>query len=96
MVEPVNASAGVRPPDPPHLALPADAARRPARLAAALRRPLPGLPVQMGMAPQPRPGSERILDPGLDCRRAGVLVLLYPCAAPLYQLKTLHSDPSTG
>jgi 8-oxo-dGTP pyrophosphatase MutT (NUDIX family) len=96
MVEPVNASAGVRPPDPPHLALPADADRRPARLAAALRRPLPGLPVQMGMAPQPRPGSERILDPGLDCRRAGVLVLLYPCAAPLDQLKTLPSDPSTG
>lgn len=45
---------------------------------AALARPLPGLPVQMGMAPVPRPGTERILDPFLDCRRAGVLVLLYP------------------
>lgn len=44
----------------------------------ALTRPLPGLSVQMGMAPQPRPGTERILDPSLDCRRAGVLVLLYP------------------
>ncbi len=41
-------------------------------------RPLPGLPVQMGMSPAPRPGTERILDPHLNCRRAGVLVLLYP------------------
>lgn len=47
-------------------------------LRAALTGPLPGLPVQMGMAPVPRPGTERILDPFLDCRRAGVLVLLYP------------------
>ncbi len=30
------------------------------------------------MSPQPRPGSERILEPGLNCRHAGVLVLLYP------------------
>lgn len=50
------------------------------RLRRALARPLPGLPVQMGMSPAPRPGTERILDPGLDCRRAGVLVLLYPSA----------------
>jgi len=47
----------------------------------ALARPLPGLPAQMGMAPQPRPGTERILDPLLDCRRAGVLVLFYPAAS---------------
>ncbi len=47
-------------------------------LHSALARPLPGLAVQMGMAPVPRPGTERILDPFLDCRRAGVLVLLYP------------------
>ncbi|MCS7222305.1 MAG: CoA pyrophosphatase [Anaerolineae bacterium] len=31
------------------------------------------------MSPQPRPGIERILDPDLTCRHAGVLVLLYPC-----------------
>lgn len=49
------------------------------QLRRALQQPLPGLPAQMGMAPQPRPGTERILDPLLDCRRAGVLVLLYPC-----------------
>ncbi len=44
----------------------------------ALTHPLPGLSAQMNMAPQPRPGTTRILDPLLDCRRAGVLVLLYP------------------
>ena len=44
----------------------------------ALARPLPGLAAQMGMAPDPRPGTERIFDPNLDCRRAGVLALLYP------------------
>jgi len=48
-------------------------------LRAALERPLPGLPVQLRMSPQPRPGTDRILDPNLDCRRAGVLVLIYPC-----------------
>ncbi len=48
------------------------------RLRAALCRPLPGLPGQMCMAPQPRPGTKRIPNPNLDCRRAGVLVLLYP------------------
>ncbi len=41
----------------------------------------------MGMAPSPRPGTERILDPFLDCRRAGVLVLLYP--APVGQFSKL-------
>lgn len=48
------------------------------RLRATLREPLPGLQAQMGMAPDPRPGTDRILDPFLDCRRAGVLALLYP------------------
>lgn len=48
------------------------------RLRDALARPLPGLPAQMRMAPHPRPGTERILDPFLDCRRAAVLVLFYP------------------
>ncbi len=47
-------------------------------LRAVLTRPLPGLAAQMGMAPLPRPGTERIFDPNLDCRRAGVLALLYP------------------
>lgn len=50
------------------------------RLREALARPLPGLPAQMGMAPYPRPGADRILDPYLDCRRAAVLVLFYPAS----------------
>ncbi|MGQ9490104.1 MAG: NUDIX hydrolase [Anaerolineae bacterium] len=73
------------------------------RLRAALAQPLPGLPVQMGMAPIPRPGTERILDPFLDCRRAGVLVLLYPGGispekpdfsedAPLYIVLTRRTE----
>lgn len=49
-----------------------------AGLRAALSRPLPGLAAQMHMAPQPRPGNEQIFTPDLNCRRAGVLVLLYP------------------
>ena len=37
-----------------------------------------GLTAQLGMAPHPRPGTDRILDPFLDCRRAAVLALFYP------------------
>lgn len=60
----------------------------------ALTRPLPGLPVQMGMSPGPRPGTERILDPHLDCRRAGVLLLLYPSdiEASLHLVLTRRSN----
>jgi 8-oxo-dGTP pyrophosphatase MutT (NUDIX family) len=61
----------------------------------ALRQPLPGLPAQMRMSPRPRPGSERILDPDLVCRHAGVLVLLYPHNArdeDLWLVLTLRSE----
>jgi len=61
-------------------------------LGAALKRPLPGLTAQMGMSPQPRPGTDRILDPGLDCRRAGVLVLFYPCDDDLCLVLTRRTD----
>lgn len=57
---------------------PSDYTAIPTRLRAALAQPLPGLPVQLTMSPQPRPGTDRILDPNLNCRRAGVLVLIYP------------------
>lgn len=62
------------------------------RLRAALARPLPGLPIQMGMAPQPRPGTERILDPFLDCRRAAVLALFYPCDHEVCLVLTRRTD----
>lgn len=61
-------------------------------LRAALAQPLPGLPVQLAMSPQPRPGTERILDPGLDCRRAGVLALVYPCAGEPCVALTRRTD----
>lgn len=57
-----------------------------------LRRPLPGLAAQMGMSPQPRPGTERILEPSLDCRRAAVLVLFYPCDGDLCLVLTRRTD----
>lgn len=63
-----------------------------AHLRAALDRPLPGLPVQMRMSPRPRPDSERILDPNLDCRRAGVLALIYPYGAELCVVLTRRTD----
>ena len=61
-------------------------------LRAALSRPLPGLPAQLRMSPQPRPGSDRILDPNLDCRRAGVLVLIYPCGDEPCLVLTRRTD----
>jgi 8-oxo-dGTP pyrophosphatase MutT (NUDIX family) len=62
------------------------------QVSAALQRPLPGLSAQMRMSPQPRPGSERILDPFLDCRRAGVLLLLYPGADGLCLVLTRRTE----
>lgn len=62
------------------------------RLRRRLASPLPGLRVQMGMAPMPRPGTERILDPSLDCRRAGVLVLLYLRAGELHLVLTRRTE----
>jgi 8-oxo-dGTP pyrophosphatase MutT (NUDIX family) len=61
-------------------------------LRTALRAPLPGLPAQMQMSPDPRPGTERILDPDLDCRRAAVLVLLYPGDGGLRLVLTRRTD----
>ena len=49
-------------------------------LQAACRKPLPGLAAQLRMAPQlPQAGTERIMAPGLHCREAAVLLLVYPC-----------------
>ncbi len=59
---------------------------------AALQKPLPGLPAQMGMAPIPRPGSDRILDPELDCKHAATLLLLYPEHGRLHLVLTRRTD----
>jgi 8-oxo-dGTP pyrophosphatase MutT (NUDIX family) len=63
-----------------------------ARLRDALQRPLPGLPAQMQMAPVPRPGTTDVSELKPDCRRAGVLVLLYPCGDELYLVLTRRTD----
>jgi 8-oxo-dGTP pyrophosphatase MutT (NUDIX family) len=44
----------------------------------ALDGPLPGVPGQIKMAPQPRPGEVNRWDKPDNCREAGVLLLLYP------------------
>ncbi len=62
------------------------------RLRDALARPLPGLSAQLGMSPQPRPGAERIFDPLLDCRRAAVLVLFYPCDGDMCLVLTRRTE----
>jgi 8-oxo-dGTP pyrophosphatase MutT (NUDIX family) len=62
------------------------------RLRVALAQPLPGLSAQMGMSPQPRPGTDRILDPYLDCRKAAVLVLFYPCGDDLCLVLTRRTE----
>lgn len=63
-----------------------------AQVRAALAQPLPGLAAQLRMSPRPRPGTERILDPQLDCRRAGVLVLIYPRDGELYLVLTRRTE----
>jgi 8-oxo-dGTP pyrophosphatase MutT (NUDIX family) len=62
------------------------------RLRTALQRPLPGLPVQMQMAPDPRLGTTPITELERTCRRAGVLVLLYPHADELRLVLTRRTE----
>ena len=63
-----------------------------ARLRDALQRPLPGLPAQMQMAPAPRPGTMSVSELDRDCRRAGVLVLLYPRGGELCLVLTRRTE----
>ncbi len=52
----------------------------------AMRRPLPGL--QMSMVPRPR---ALVPSPGVEPRRAGVLLLLYPAKSVLHLILTLRT-----
>jgi 8-oxo-dGTP pyrophosphatase MutT (NUDIX family) len=63
-----------------------------AHLRDALQRPLPGLPAQMQMAPVPRPDTMPVSELDRDCRRAGVLVLLYPCDNELCLVLTRRTE----
>jgi 8-oxo-dGTP pyrophosphatase MutT (NUDIX family) len=46
----------------------------------------------MHMAPIPRPGTLLVSELDRDCRRAGVLVLLYPCAGELSVVLTRRTE----
>ncbi|NOR14468.1 MAG: NUDIX domain-containing protein [Candidatus Aminicenantes bacterium] len=61
-------------------------------LEARLKKPKPGLPAQLDMAPDPRPG-QKVYHEVLDtCLHAGVLVLLYPIDGQLQVLLTRRTD----
>lgn len=57
-----------------------------------LRRPLPGSPAHLKMAPQPRPGWNPDLPLPSDCREGSVLVLLYPRAGRLHLVLTRRTE----
>jgi 8-oxo-dGTP pyrophosphatase MutT (NUDIX family) len=63
-----------------------------AHLRDALQRPLPGLPAQMQMAPAPRPGTTQVSELTPGCRRAGVLVLIYPRDGELCLVLTRRTE----
>ncbi len=48
-----------------------------ARIEKGLWAPLPGIPAQLAMAPEPRTGHKAYFEVEDTCRKAGVLVLLY-------------------
>jgi 8-oxo-dGTP pyrophosphatase MutT (NUDIX family) len=49
-----------------------------------LRKPKPGLSVQLSMAPRPRPGRKVYTEVEGSCLKAGVLLLLYPRESGLH------------
>ena len=59
------------------------------RVRAAMQRPLPGIAAQITMAPQPRPFSPLA---GVEPRRAGVLLLLYPINGALHLALTVRTS----
>ncbi len=48
------------------------------RIEKGLWAPLPGIPAQLAMVPEPRPGHKAYFEVEDTCRKAGVLILLYP------------------
>ena len=59
-----------------------------AHVRAAMEAPLPGIAAQLTMAPQPRPLRP---PPGVEPRRAGVLLLLYPIETVLHLVLTVRT-----
>jgi len=62
------------------------------RIEHGLRAPLPGLPAQLRMVPEPRPGTKAYFEVEGTCLKAGVLVLLYESDGRLQLLLTRRTD----
>ena len=63
-----------------------------ARIEKGLWAPLPGIPAQLAMAPEPRPGHKAYFEVEDTCRKAGVLVLLYVKDGRLTVLLTRRTE----
>src|SRR5512136_3493432 len=62
------------------------------RVEKGLWAPLPGIPAQLSMVPEPRPGHKAYFEVENTCRKAGVLILLYPKAGRLRVLLTRRTE----
>lgn len=63
-----------------------------ARIERGVRAPLPGIPAQMAMAPEPRQGHKAYFEVETSCRKAGVLILLYVREGRLRIVLTRRTD----
>jgi len=63
-----------------------------ARIEKGLWAPLPGIPAQLAMAPEPRTGHKAYFEVEDTCRKAGVLLLLYVKAGRLTVLLTRRTE----
>ncbi|MFC2161537.1 NUDIX hydrolase [Acidobacteriota bacterium] len=57
-----------------------------------LDTPLPGLAAQLNMVPDPRPGNKVYTEVLESCKKAGVLVLLYPKGSRVFVVLTKRTD----
>lgn len=59
-----------------------------------LNAPLPGLAAQLNMVPHPRPGNQVYTDTDVldSCKKAGVLVLLYPRGTRVFVVLTRRTE----
>ncbi len=62
------------------------------RIERGLRAPLPGIPAQLRMATEPRPGHRAYFEIEGTCLKAGVLVLLYEKEGELLLLLTRRTE----
>jgi 8-oxo-dGTP pyrophosphatase MutT (NUDIX family) len=62
------------------------------RIEKGLWTPLPGIPAQLKMVPEPRPGHKAYFEVEDTCRKAGVLILLYPKDGRLRVLLTRRTE----